>query len=80
MASKCSGMDKKLGRHSLSISLLLCSLIVISTKMCEFLLFSYFVKEKQFLAVEHMGKGMILFTYTLLDAVDLRAISLLAIT
>ena len=39
-----------------------------------------FVKEKQFLAVEHMGKGMILFTFTLLDAVDLRAISLLAIT
>ena len=41
--------------------------------------FVVFVKERQFLAVEHMGKGMILFTFALLDAMDLRAISLLAV-
>ena len=85
MASKCSGMDKKLGRHSLGIAVLTTVLTVvltyyaltISAQKC--VKFVVFVKESQFLAVEHMGKGMILFTFALLDAMDLRAISLLAV-
>ena len=79
--SKYSGMDRhSLNRYKLTTVLIYYAL-TISAQMCEVCwVFFDFVKVRQFLAVEHMGKGMILFTFALLDAVDLRAISLLAVT